>query len=320
MNECGSEIRQLDLPFTGSCTFRNFRYVNNWNDTEAQGAIQAAPLDFGSRRCSCARYAPRTVREASIHCTFWHADVYDHDDEIACLWSEKVRIVDASDSDIVQIETGSGHTNVEFAVRPPFLHVSLPAAVGGDHSVTAPCVNAIDDQDPMDLVQVDEHLDFVSERKRARFGHGSPMRRAVRKAFITGSAQIGIRTVSSTANEGRDDTPRIESDFLLDRESRSMGTESALDRCPADTNDSVTIGISALDPSVTPVTGAPFLRGFIDCDVPEILVGQAKRGSNRGEDLVKVAVDHDQSESAAIFASQVVISLVGRVPHHENRG
>lgn len=87
MNKYGSETGQLDLPFTGSCTIGNYRYVSDWNDTEAHGAIPAVPLDFGSRRRSHARYAPRTVLEASIHCTFGHADVYDNDDEIVCRWS-----------------------------------------------------------------------------------------------------------------------------------------------------------------------------------------------------------------------------------------
>jgi agmatinase len=48
-------------------------------------------------------------------------------------------------------------------------------------------------------VQIDAHLDFVDERHGVRFGHGSPMRRAAERPYVTGLTQLGIRNVSSTA-------------------------------------------------------------------------------------------------------------------------
>ena len=69
----------------------------------------------------------------------------------------------------------------EHGVRKILKAGAIPVVLGGDHSVNIPCINAFDDQDPIHIVQIDAHLDFVDERHGVRFGHGNPMRRAAEK-------------------------------------------------------------------------------------------------------------------------------------------
>ena len=319
MSGHGYETGRLDLPFVGICTFGKYPYVSDWENIDADVAVLGAPFDFGSQWRAGARFGPRAVREASTLFSFGHAGAYDHEDEIVYLQPGEARIVDIGDADIVHTDTTSSHANIEFAVRKLLSQGSLPVVIGGDHSVNIPCVNAFDDQDPMHLVQIDAHLDFVDERHGVRFGHGNPMRRAAEKEYITGLTQVGIRNVSSTAKDGYDDARRMGSDILSVRQFRKMGTEAVLDRIPAGRNYYVSIDIDAFDPSIAPGTGTPSHGGFLYYEILELLDGLARRGPIRGVDLVEVAPDYDQSGITAILAAQLLMNLIGRILHYGSR-
>ena len=316
MSEHGYETGRLDLPFVGICTFGKYPYVSDWNNIEADVAILGAPFDFGCQWRSGARFGPRALREASTLFAFGHAGAYDHEDDIVYLPPDQTRIVDIGDADIVHTDTTSSHANIELAVRNLLSQGALPVVVGGDHSVNIPCINAFSDGEPMHLVQIDAHLDFVDERHGVRFGHGNPMRRAAEKEYITGLTQIGIRNVSSTSKEGYDDARRMGSDILSVRQCRRLGTDGVLDRIPASRNYYVTIDIDAFDPSIAPGTGTPSHGGFLYYEILEILDGLARRGSVKGVDLVEVAPDYDRSGTTAILAAQLLMNMIGRILHY----
>ena len=316
MGDHGYETGRLDLPFVGICTFGKYPYVSDWNNIEADVAILGAPFDFGCQWRSGARFGPRALREASTLFAFGHAGAYDHEDDIVYLPPDQTRIVDIGDADIVHTDTMSSHANIELAVRNLLSQGALPVVIGGDHSVNIPCINAFSDCEPMHLVQIDAHLDFVDERHGVRFGHGNPMRRAAEKEYITGLTQIGIRNVSSTSKEGYGDARRMGSDILSVRQCRRLGADGVLDRIPAGRNYYVTIDIDAFDPSIAPGTGTPSHGGFLYYEVLEILDGLARRGSIKGMDLVEVAPDYDRSGTTAILAAQLVMNMIGRILHY----
>ncbi len=316
MGEHGYETGRLDLPFVGICTFGKYPYVSDWNNIEADVAILGAPFDFGCQWRSGARFGPRALREASTLFAFGHAGAYDHEDDIVYLPPDLTQIVDIGDADIVHTDTMSSHANIELAVRNLLSQGALPVVIGGDHSVNIPCINAFSDCEPMHLVQIDAHLDFVDERHGVRFGHGNPMRRAAEKEYITGLTQIGIRNVSSTSKEGYDDARRMGSDILSVRQCRRLGPDGVLDRIPAGRNYYVTIDIDAFDPSIAPGTGTPSHGGFLYYEILEILDGLTRRGSIKGMDLVEVAPDYDRSGTTAILAAQLLMNLIGRILHY----
>ena len=319
MNEHGYETGRLDLPFVGICTFGKYPYVSDWNNIEADVAVLGAPFDFGCQWRSGARFGPRALREASTLFAFGHAGAYDHEDDIVFLPPDQTRIVDIGDADIVHTDTISSHANIELAVRNLLSQGVLPVVIGGDHSVNIPCINAFSDREPMHLVQIDAHLDFVDERHGVRFGHGNPMRRAAEKEYITGLTQLGIRNVSSTSKEGYDDARRMGSDILSVRQCRRLGSDGVLDRIPANKNYYVTIDIDAFDPSIAPGTGTPSHGGFLYYEILEILDGLARRGSIKGMDLVEVAPDYDRSGITAILAAQLLMNLIGRILHYRGK-
>jgi agmatinase len=309
----GYQSGRLDLPFVGLSTFGKSPVSLDWDKIDANVAIMGAPYDFGTQWRSGARFGPRSIREASTLFSFGHAGAYDHEDDVTYL--QGVRMVDIGDADIVHTDTVKSHANIEFGVRKILAAGALPVVLGGDHSINIPCVNAFSDQEPVHIVQIDAHLDFVDERHGVKFGHGNPLRRAAEKSYVTGLTQIGIRNVSSTAREGYEDARRMGSDILSVRQFRKLGVDAVLDRIPRGKRYYVTIDIDGFDPSIAPGTGTPSHGGFIYYEILELLAGLVKRGPVVGIDLVEVAPDYDHTGTTAILAAQLLLNLIGRVMH-----
>ena len=317
MSQHGYESGRLNLPFVGICTFGKYPYVEDWDAIKADVAVMGAPFDFGTQWRSGARMGPRAIREASTLFSFGHAGAYDHEDDVTYLDPSKVTIVDIGDADIVHTDTETSHANIEYGVRKMLAAGAIPVVMGGDHSVNIPCINAFDDQEPIHVVQIDAHLDFVDERHGVRYGHGNPMRRAAEKPYVTGLSQIGIRNVSSTARDGYVDARAMGSDIQSVRQVRQMGVDAMLDRIPKGARYYVTVDIDGFDPSIAPGTGTPSHGGFLYYEVLELLAGLAKRGKIVGLDLVEVAPDYDPTGSTSTLAAQVLMNVVGRILHEK---
>jgi len=310
---------RLNLPFVGICTFGKSPYQPDWDAIDADVAVLGAPFDFGTQWRAGARFGPRGVREASTLFSFGHGGAYDHEDDVTYLPADKVRIVDLGDADIVHTDTNKSHANIEYGVRKILKAGALPVVIGGDHSVNIPCINAFDEDcaknGPIHVVQIDAHLDFVDVRHGVRNGHGSPMRRAAEKSYVSGLSQLGIRNVSSTARDGYTDARAMGSDILSVRQIRKLGVDAVLARIPEGARYYVTIDIDGFDPSIAPGTGTPSHGGFIYYEVLELLAGLCQRGTVVGVDLVEVAPDYDHTGTTTILAAQVLMNLIGRIMH-----
>ena len=317
MSENKYESGRLNLPFVGICTFGKYPYIQNWNAIDADIAVLGAPFDFGSQFRSGARMGPRGIREASTLFSFGHAGAYDYEDDVVYLPSDTSRIIDIGDADIIHTDTIKSHANIEFAVRKILDAKTIPIVIGGDHSVNIPCINAFENQEPIHLIQIDAHLDFVDERHGVRFGHGNPMRRASEKKYVTGMNQIGIRNVSSTTKEGYDDAIKEGSKIYSVRQFRKLGVNQMIETIPKGVRYYISIDIDAFDPSIAPGTGTPSHGGFYYYEVLEFIDGLTKRGNVVGLDLVEVAPDYDLTNSTSTLAAQLLMNIIGRILHNK---
>ena len=310
MSGHGYETGRLNLPFVGIATFGKRPYVQDWTQIDADVAVMGAPFDAGTQFRAGARFGPRSVREASTLFSFGHAGAYDHEDDCTYL-PESVRIVDIGDADIVHTDTARSHANICTGVRAMLAAGALPIVIGGDHSVNIPIIEAFEGQGDIHILQIDAHLDFVDERHGVRVGHGSPMRRAAEKPWVTGLTQVGIRNVSSTAREGYEAARAMGSDILSVRQARGLGMQAVIDRIPAGARVYVTLDIDGFCPSIAPGTGTPSHGGFLYYEVLEMLQAVAKRHEIVGMDLVEVAPDYDQTQSTSILAAQILLNFLG---------
>ena len=304
---------RLNLPFVGICTFGKYPYIEDWDKIEADIAVLGAPFDAGSQFRSGARMGPRGIREASTLFSFGHGGAYDHEDDITYLPAATTRIVDIGNADIIHTDTIQSHANIEFGVKKILEAKAIPVVLGGDHSVNIPCINAFRNEDPIHIIQIDAHLDFVNERHGVRFGHGNPMYRASEKEYVSGMTQIGIRNVSSTAREGYIDAKERGSKIFSVRQFRKMGISQILNAIPKNIRYYLTIDIDAFDPSIASGTGTPSHGGFYYYEILELIDGLTKQGNIAGLDLVEVAPDYDITNSTSTLAAQLLMNIMGRL-------
>lgn len=307
---------RLNLPFVGHCTFAKQPVVLDWNDLAgADVCVLGAPFDMGTQYRAGARFGPRSIREASTLFSFGHAGMYDFEDDITYLPQGGARIVDIGDADMVHTDTIKSHDNIEYAVRKILAAGAMPVTLGGDHSVHIPCIKAFDDQEPVHIIHIDAHLDFVDERHGVRYGHGNPLRRASEMKHVTGFTQLGIRFVSSSNRTDYEAARKAGSDILSVRDVRRLGTEGVLARIPKGKRYYCTIDIDGFDPSIAPGTGTPSHGGFLYYEVLEILKGLTGLGEVAGIDLVEVAPDYDRDGTTAFLAAQLLLSFLGYIFH-----
>tara|TARA_B100000378_G_scaffold50317_1_gene37439 strand:+ start:29 stop:982 length:954 start_codon:yes stop_codon:yes gene_type:complete len=307
------EQGRLNLPFVGICTFGKYPYIEDWDKIKADIAVLGAPFDAGSQFRSGARMGPRGIREASTLFSFGHGGAYDHEDDITYLPADTTRIVDIGDADIIHTDTIQSHANIEFGVKKILEAKAIPVVLGGDHSVNIPCINAFRNEDPIHIIQIDAHLDFVNERHGVRFGHGNPMYRASEKEYVSGMTQIGIRNVSSTAREGYIEAKERGSKIFSVRQFRKMGISQILNTIPKNIRYYLTIDIDAFDPSIASGTGTPSHGGFYYYEILELIDGLTKQGNIVGLDLVEVAPDYDITNSTSTLAAQLLMNIMGRL-------
>ena len=308
---------RLNLPFVGICTFGKYPYVSDWDSINADVAVMGAPFDFGSQFRTGSRMGPRGIREASTLFSFGHAGAYDFEDDITYLPSDSTKIVDIGDAAIIHTDTIKSHTNIKFGVQKILSAKAIPVVMGGDHSINIPCIDAFENEDPIHVIQIDAHLDFVDERHGVRYGHGNPMRRASEKKYVSGLTQIGIRNVSSTAKDGYIDAREKGSKIFSVRHLRQMGINKILNEIPKNKRYYLTIDIDAFDPSIASGTGTPSHGGFYYYEVLELIDGIIKQGSVVGLDLVEVAPDYDLTNSTSTLAAQLLMNTIGRILHHK---
>jgi agmatinase len=308
---------RLNLPFVGICTFGKYPYIENWDKIKADIVVLGAPFDAGSQFRSGARMGPRGIREASTLFSFGHGGAYDHEDDITYLPADTTRIVDIGDADIIHTDTIQSHANIEFGVKKILEAKAIPVVLGGDHSVNIPCINAFRNEDPIHIIQIDAHLDFVNERHGVRFGHGNPMYRASEKEYVSGMTQIGIRNVSSTAREGYIDAKERGSKIFSVRQFRKMGISQILNTIPKNIRYYLTIDIDAFDPSIASGTGTPSHGGFYYYEILELIDGLTKQGNIAGLDLVEVAPDYDITNSTSTLAAQLLMNIMGRLLYNK---
>ena len=160
MAEFSYESGRLDLPFVGHCTFAKSVVCTNLNTLDADVAILGVPNDMGSQYRSGARFGPRAIREASTLFSFGHGGAYDHEDDKTYLTKKQVSIADVGDADIIHTDMEQSHANAEAAVRKILERGAMPVILGGDHSITAPCIRAFSDGEPLHIVHFDAHIEI----------------------------------------------------------------------------------------------------------------------------------------------------------------
>jgi agmatinase len=128
----------------------------------------------------------------------------------------------------------------------------FPIALGGEHSVSLPLVEAVAARNPgLSVLQIDAHADLRDAYMGNPFSHASVMRRVVEKVRAT---QVGIRSLSE--DEARA-VPSLNTTIFYDAHMRNDPVW--IDRVVESLGDPVyvTIDCDGFDPAIMPAVGTP---------------------------------------------------------------
>ena len=221
-------------------------------------------------------------------------------------------MVDCGDVDLAYYDIDRNRREITCTIEALLDADVFPVMVGGDHSVTYPCICAFERFAPVDIVQIDAHLDWIDEVDGVRYANGSPMRRAMEHDFTRNMAQLGIRDIRSREDDYR--FAREQGSHIVTRQSiRDDGVAATLDGLPDLGNVYVTIDIDGLDPSIAPGTGSPTVDGLLYHEVRALLQGIAKRSNVVGFDVVEVNPMVDLNGQTCLLATTLIVEFLGAI-------
>ena len=227
-------------------------------------AVLGAPTDDLVSDRPGTRFAPRAIRAASC-------PPGPHLEAKVDAFAE-LRIVDYGDAPVVPADPVRTHAAIEALVGEVVDAGALPVTLGGDHSITEPCIAAIAQRrGPVGLIHFDTHTDTGREVFGVERSHGTPMFRLVDAGTVVGSryAQIGLRGYwPGPAEFAWQAEQGIASFFMHDV--RDLGIREVVQRTLAHVGEGpvyLTVDVDVLDPAFAPGTGTPEPGGMTSVDL-----------------------------------------------------
>jgi agmatinase len=144
------------------------------------------------------------------------------------------------------------------AVAAVITHGQLPFALGGEHSLTPPCVRAVQeaaDHMPLGVIQFDAHGDLRQEFEGTPLSHASAMRRTLEIPGVE-LLEVGIRSMSLEEREALREG-QVQAQVLWAHELAAGRADftRALAKLPERVY--VTIDLDCFDPGIMPAVGTP---------------------------------------------------------------
>jgi agmatinase len=262
------------------------------------------PYDGGTAQLAGARYAPYSVRRASI---------YALKDE-AAPWLLGGGAVDGGNLAAPMRNPAAMREVVEAGITGVLAAGAIPFSVGGDHSVTLPILRALARaHGPLAVVHVDAHADttvgsdFLCDDD---YHHGAPIRHALAEGLIARGHlhQIGIRVGLDDELTRAHAVNVHDIDLVQDR-----GIPQIMARVRAAVGSHplyLTIDIDAVDPAFAPGTGTPAPGGLTSREALRLVRCLAKMRIV-GMDVVEVLPAVDHADLTSLLAASLLLEGLG---------
>jgi len=293
--------------FAQPATFMRLPYQTDLSGVDV--AMLGVPFDSGTSYRPGARLGPREIRAQSSLIR-----PYSYFQRISPF--ETLAIVDAGDVDAPPVGIEPAYTAIEAGVTRILDAGATPLVVGGDHSISLPCLRAAAKKHGrLALVQFDAHIDTWGDYFGGKYFHGSPFRRAIEEELIAPAhyVQVGIRGPMYGEDE----------DFTFQRGLgvttidigmvKRDGVATTMTRVREIVGSGalyVTFDIDSVDPAFAPGTGTPEVGGLTSYEAQELVRGLA--GLNLVAcDIVEVAPPFDgPGQITSLLAANLMFELL----------
>jgi agmatinase len=288
---------QAEPTYSGALSFLRRKYTKDLAGVDV--AVVGVPFDLATTNRPGTRLGPRAIRAASASLAWCAPYAWDFD---PC---ERLAVVDYGDLWFDSGRPAEAPEAIRTAFAAILAHGVTPLALGGDHFISFPILQALHAQHgPLALVHFDAHSDTWRDAD-GRIDHGTMFFHAARLGLVdpARSIQLGMRTHN----------PETHGFEVLDaRWLHAHGVDAAIARIRDRVGDAacyVSFDIDFLDPAFAPGTGTPVVGGFTTHDALRLVRGLAGLRTV-GMDVVEVSPPYDVSEITALAAASIAQELL----------
>jgi len=304
---------QTTQPGPDNSTFMNFPMCLDLDRLDADFAILGIPYgapygddDIPNDQST----APAAVRRESKRLCLG-LDHWDFDLDGPLFDGHAIRVVDCGDIPGNPADTKQHYQMAEDAVRKIVEQDACPIILGGDHGVPIPVFQALDNKDPLNIVQIDAHIDWRDERNGVHNGYSSPMRRASEMSHVRRIIQIGMRAQGSARKQEVEDALTYGAELINVYQVHKNGMAQVLEHIPKGEHCYLTIDADGLDPSVMPAVAGPAPGGLLYHHVRELIHGLSRTGKLIGMDIVEITPSSDINGITSLTAGQLILNFIG---------
>ncbi|MDY0385905.1 MAG: agmatinase [Methanolobus sp.] len=256
----------------------------------ARYVIFGVPFDATSSYRSGSRWAPDAMRKASANFETYN-DHYDIDfDDLFIHDAGNLEPYSSVDETL---------EDLYFAVKPIARDRKIPIMLGGEHSLTYPCVKACAEEAGEDIgfLVMDAHFDLREEYGGIKNSHACVSRHVlddITDTYVTIGVRSGPKEEWTFAKENG--IKYYTSDGV-----REMGIKQVISEVKEYLGCKkiyLSLDMDALDPAYAPGLGTPEPFGLTDIDVREII--RAFAPASIGFDVVEITPEYDNGISALL--------------------
>ena len=295
--------------FSGPQTFMRLPEAQSAKGLDV--AFVGIPMDIGTSWRSGTRFGPKQIRQES-------AMIRPYNLQTGAAPFDSLNMADLGDLAINTFSLAKSLKSIEDSYTQLNAYNVIPAALGGDHSLTLPILRAMAKKHgPLALVHIDAHADVNDEMFGERETHGTVFRRAYEEKLIVPNLvfQVGLRGTGYTAEDfteaqgwGFQMTPAPQ---IWHQSLTPLGEH--IRNTIGDHPCYITYDIDSLDPAYAPGTGTPEIGGLSTPQAMELI--RALRGLNVvGFDMVEVSPMYDTTGNTALTAANLIFEILSILP------
>ncbi len=271
---------------------------NNFADAsssfdEAKFVIYGVPFDGTSSYRAGSRWAPREMRKASYN---FETYIGDFDVDLC-----DVPVHDMGDCEVYS----SVDDTLDVVYDTASLIVKagkIPVMMGGEHSLTYPCVKAYEEK--IGFVVMDAHYDLREEYGGLKNNHACVSRHII-DDIADKYVSIGVRSGTKEEHEYVKSNKRIRS--YSSEDVCEMGIDTVLREAGEHMKGCdriyVSLDMDAIDPAYAPGLGTPEPFGMTPREARSVIRYFAPRAV--GFDVVEISPEYDQGTAALLGAKLI---------------
>ena len=272
------------------------------------GAPCATPYPTVGPYCSA---APQAIRRSS--CTYSSSVHHINFDLGGPTVPEGIVAVDFGDIEWDADQPSANRDRIRNACVAILAAGAVPVVLGGDDSIPIPVLEAYAAYGPINIIQIDAHIDWRDEVNGERMGLSSTMRRASEMAHVVEMFQIGRRGSGSARPADAQAAADRGVHFFSAHDVHRRGVAAIAEQLPVGGSTFVTIDVDGLDPAVMPGVIGPEPGGLSYFQAIEIIDAAAEVSRLVGFDVVEFVPERDVNGLGALTAFRLTAHAIGRI-------